>query len=139
MQSSDDIELENPEKQLSPAEKAIMEACDIATCLEASKCEKVESWPLSKVAVLLIDSKKENCHLLFSFITQGVWSVIERDLDTSECQLETVEEEKHVNKNKRVIKKPSKERPDVDETKTREVAYSAVKEATGMYLTALTH
>lgn len=138
MQSSDDIELENPEKQLSPAEKAIMEACDIATCLEASKDENVEGWPLSKVAVLLIDSKKEHCHLLFSFITQGVWSVIERDLDASECQPENVEES-HVNKKKRVIKKPSKEGLVVDETKTQQLAYSAVKEATGVYLSALTH
>ncbi|XP_022150350.1 uncharacterized protein LOC111018541 isoform X2 [Momordica charantia] len=132
MQSSDDTELENPEKQLSPAEKAIMDACDIATCLEASKDENVEGWPLSKVAVLLIDSRKECCHLLFSFITQGVWSVIEQDLDTSECQPETVEEEKHVNKKRRVIKKPSKEVSVVDEAKTQQLAYSAVKEATGI-------
>lgn len=132
MQSSDDIELENPEKQLSPAEKAIMDACDIATYLEASTYENVEGWPLSKVAVFLIDSKKEHCYLLFSFITQGVWSVIEQDIDTSECQLETVDEEKHVNKKKRVIKKPSKEGLVVDETKTQQLAYTAVKEATGI-------
>ncbi|KAG7025400.1 hypothetical protein SDJN02_11895 [Cucurbita argyrosperma subsp. argyrosperma] len=136
MQNSDDIELENPENQLSPAEKAIMDACDIATCLLASKDDDVEGWPLSKVAVLLIDSKRESCHLLFSVITQGVWSVIEQDLDTSECQPETVDEEKHVNKKKRVIKKPSKEGP-VDEIKTQQLAYSTVRKATGINQTDL--
>jgi len=139
MQSSDDIELENPEKQLSPAEKAIMDACGLATCLYTSKDENIEGWPLSKVAVFLIDSKKEHCHLLFSSITQGVWSVIEQNLDTSECQPKSVEEEKHVNKKKRVIKKPSKEGLVVVGTKTQQLAYSAVKEATGMYSTLLTH
>ncbi|XP_011656540.1 uncharacterized protein LOC101206764 isoform X1 [Cucumis sativus] len=132
MQSSDDIELENPEKQLSPAEKAIMDACDIATCLEASTDENVEGWPLSKVAVFLVDSKKEHCYLLFSFITQGVWSVIEQDIDSSEWQPETVDVERHVNKKKRVIKKPSKEGLVVDEAKTQQLAYTAVKEATGI-------
>ncbi|XP_022929889.1 uncharacterized protein LOC111436360 isoform X2 [Cucurbita moschata] len=132
MQSSDDIELENPEKQLSPAEKAIMDACGLATCLYTSKDENIEGWPLSKVAVFLIDSKKEHCHLLFSSITQGVWSVIEQNLDTSECQPKSVEEEKHVNKKKRVIKKPSKEGLVVVGTKTQQLAYSAVKEATGI-------
>lgn len=38
-----------------------------------------------------------------------------------------------------MIKKPSKEGLVVDETKTQQLAYTAVKEATGMYLTALTH
>ncbi|XP_038884898.1 uncharacterized protein LOC120075512 isoform X4 [Benincasa hispida] len=109
-----------------------MDACDIATCLEASTNENVEGWPLSKVAVFLIDSKREHCYLLFSFITQGVWSVIEQDIDTSECQPETVDEEKHVNKKKRVIKKASKEGLVVDEAKTQQLAYKAVKEATGI-------
>uniref|UniRef100_A0A6N2NBX5 DRBM domain-containing protein n=1 Tax=Salix viminalis TaxID=40686 RepID=A0A6N2NBX5_SALVM len=65
-------------------EERIMEACSISMSLDASEDDlNIEGWPISRVAVLLIDSKKENCFLQFGSITEGVWSVIEKDVDVS--------------------------------------------------------
>lgn len=133
MQRSNDTELDDLEKQFSVTEKRIMEACDISTSLDASKdVPNIEGWPISKVAVLLFDYKKENCFLLFSSITQGVWSVIEKDLDISNLTLEGMAEAKQVDKKKRFIRKPSKGESSVDESGVLRLAYLAVKEATGM-------
>jgi hypothetical protein len=132
MQRSNDTELDDLEKQFSLTEKTIMEACDISTSLDASKdIPNIERWPISKVAVFLFDSKK-NCFLLFSSITQGVWSVIEKDLDISNLTLEVMTEAKQVDKKKRFIRKPSKGESSVDESGLLQRAYLAVKEATGM-------
>lgn len=133
MQRSNDTELDELEKQFSVTEKRIMEACDISTSLDASKdVPNIDGWPMSKVAVLLLDSKKENCFLLFSSVTQGVWSVIEKDLDISNLTLEGMAEAKQVDKKKRFIRKPSKGESSVDESGLLRLAYLAVKEATGM-------
>ncbi|XP_059448657.1 uncharacterized protein LOC132179866 isoform X2 [Corylus avellana] len=133
MQRSNDTELDDLEKQFSVTEKRIMEACDISTSLDASKdVPNIDGWPMSKVAVLLLDSKKENCFLLFSSITQGVWSVIEKDLDISNLTLEGMAEAKQVDKKKRFIRKPSKGESSVDESGLLRLAYLAVKEATGI-------
>jgi hypothetical protein len=70
--------------------------------------------------------------LLFSSITQGVWSVIEKDLDISNLTLEVMTEAKQVDKKKRFIRKPSKGESSVDESGLLQLAYLAVKEATGM-------
>ncbi|KAK6142731.1 hypothetical protein DH2020_023079 [Rehmannia glutinosa] len=52
------------ENHLSVTEKAIKDACDIAVALDASRdFPNTDGWPISKVAVLLIDSKKEDCML----------------------------------------------------------------------------
>ncbi|KAL3815118.1 hypothetical protein ACJIZ3_016386 [Penstemon smallii] len=67
--------------QLSVTEKAIKNACDIALTLDASiDYPNTEGWPMHKVAVLLIDSKKENCMIQFGDITEGVWSLFEKDV-----------------------------------------------------------
>ncbi|XP_071690271.1 uncharacterized protein [Rutidosis leptorrhynchoides] len=113
MSKSDRPVLDDPEKQLSLAEKAIMDACTISkTLLDATtngSCS-VKEWPISKVAVLLIDSKKENCFLQFN---DGVWSLIEKDL-YSEKEYE-----------KKRLRK-------YDEDEEVGFAFIAVKEATGI-------
>jgi dGTP triphosphohydrolase len=61
-----------------------MSSYDICTLLDASKkVPNIEGWPVSKVAVLLVDSKKENCFLRSCSITDGAWSLIEKDVDAS--------------------------------------------------------
>ncbi|KAF5465331.1 hypothetical protein F2P56_015351 [Juglans regia] len=138
MQRSDDTELDDLEKQLSVTERTIMEACDISTKLDASKdVPNIEGWPMSKVSVLLFDYKKENCFLLFSSTTQGVWSVIEKDVDISNLNSEGQVEAKQMNRKRRVIRKPSKEDPNVNESALLQLAYLAVKEATGINQTDL--
>ncbi|KAK3204456.1 hypothetical protein Dsin_018502 [Dipteronia sinensis] len=131
MQISNDAELDDMEKQLSLTEKSIMDACDISKCLDASKdFPSIEGWPISKIAVLVIDSKKENCFLQFGSITKGVWSVIEKDVNASSCIAEGMEG-KHLNKKIKVTKKPLRDEVSNDEVFFQQFAISAVKEATG--------
>ncbi|MCH95404.1 hypothetical protein A2U01_0016379, partial [Trifolium medium] len=132
MQKLNEVELIDVEKQLSLTEKVIMDACDICRCLDASKTvPNVQGWPISKVSILLIDSKKENCFLLFDSITSGVWSVVEKNVDTSSQNPEVGSETKNTNKRKRVIRKSAKDEFKVDEDELLQVGYSAIKEATG--------
>ncbi|KAI3756633.1 hypothetical protein L1987_56455 [Smallanthus sonchifolius] len=80
MCQSDHTIINDPENQLSLTEKAIMDACTISeTLLNASAniSNVISEWKITKVAVLLIDSKKENCFLQFN---DGVWLVIEKEL-----------------------------------------------------------
>ncbi|KAK2641830.1 hypothetical protein Ddye_023593 [Dipteronia dyeriana] len=131
MLRSNDAELDDMEKQLSLTEKSIVDACDISKSLDASKdVPSIEGWPISKIAVLLIDSKKDNCFLQFGSITKGVWSVIEKDLNTSSCIAEG-REGKHLHKKIKVTKKPLRDEVSNDEVFFQQFAISAVKEATG--------
>ncbi|MQL74866.1 hypothetical protein Taro_007206 [Colocasia esculenta] len=126
--------------QLSITEKMVWDACNICTGLnEARDISAMENWPVSKVAVLLVDSTKTNCFLQFSSITQGVWSLIEKDVDKSfGTQL-----------NISVIDTTSKKRKnahghlqDKIEDAFQSLAFSAVKEKTGITeeeLTILEH
>ncbi|KAJ6733883.1 ALEURONE LAYER MORPHOGENESIS PROTEIN [Salix koriyanagi] len=114
-------------------EESIMEACSISMSLDASEDDlNIDGWPISKVAVFLVDSRKENCFLQFGSITEGVWSVIEKDVDVSNNSLEVPVDSDHVNKKKRIIKKPLKGKSSSKEGHFQQFAFSAVKEATGI-------
>ncbi|KAL9431733.1 hypothetical protein AB3S75_026850 [Citrus x aurantiifolia] len=128
LQRSNDSELDDPDKQLSVTEKKIMDACDISNSLDASKdIPSTEGWPISKVAVLLIDSRKENCFLKHSSMTEGVFSLIEKDLDVSSCISEVMSEGKQKRKKIKVTRNFFEDA--VDEDTLQQVAFSAVKEA----------
>ncbi|QCD88448.1 hypothetical protein DEO72_LG3g2996 [Vigna unguiculata] len=132
MQNSNEEELTDVEKQLSLTEKMIMEACDVSKSLDVSKSvPNIEGWPITKVTILLIDSKKEKCFLLFGSITNGVWSLVEKGLVTSNQSSEVTSETKQ-HKKKRVLKKSSKDELKVNEDVFLQVGYSAIKEATGI-------
>lgn len=127
-----ETELLDVDEQLSVVEKVIMEACDICMCLDASKnVPNIEGWPIAKVAVLLIDCKKEKCIFLSDSITKGVWSVIEKDVDLSSQCYEDTKVAKYALKKRRVLRKQTKEKSNVDEAGLLQFAYSAVKEAVG--------
>lgn len=129
------MESQNLDKQFSITEKMIMDACDISKNLDASReVPNFEGWPISKVSVLLVDSKKENCFLLFSSITQGVWSVIQKDVDVSKQSFQVTTEANCADKKRRVIGKPLKFKSKIDEAGFQQLAYLAIKEATGMVL-----
>ncbi|KAL8238683.1 hypothetical protein R6Q59_015250 [Mikania micrantha] len=88
MRQSNRPNLDDPENQLSLTEKAIMDACTMSkTLLNAldNISNVIEEWSITKVAVLLIDLKMENCFLKFG---NGVWSVIEKDLypESKKCK-----------------------------------------------------
>lgn len=125
-----ETDLVDVEEQLSLTEKAITSSYDICTVLDPSKSvPNVEGWPISKVAVLLVDGKKENCYLRFCSATGGAWSLIEKDVDTSGQISEVTRDVKCTYQKRRVIKKPSKD--GLNEGRILEVGYSAVKEAAG--------
>ncbi|CAL0322108.1 unnamed protein product [Lupinus luteus] len=133
MQKPDETELFDAEKQLSLTEKKIMDACDICTCLDASKnVPNIKGWPISKVSVLLIDGEKKNCVLLFSSITEGVWSVLEKDAVTPSQSSEVTNGTTVTYIKRRVIKKRTKDESNVDDSAFLQIGYSAVKEAAGI-------
>ncbi|OMO61309.1 hypothetical protein COLO4_33468 [Corchorus olitorius] len=98
---SDDTQVSNIEKhELSLTEQAIKDACDVCTSLDASSdVPDIKGWPLSKVAVLLVDQKKENCALQSDAINDNVWSVIEKKVDAIGCTSEA----EHGNKRQRTL------------------------------------
>ncbi|KAK6142716.1 hypothetical protein DH2020_023064 [Rehmannia glutinosa] len=116
------------ENHLSVTEKAIKDACDIAVALDASRdFPNTDGWPISKVAVLLIDSKKEDCMLQFGAVTKGVWSLIEKELNESSINREISAEEKIGYKRKRNSLKAS-----TYDTEFLQLAYDVVKDFNGI-------
>ncbi|KAF8393888.1 hypothetical protein HHK36_020086 [Tetracentron sinense] len=133
MQGCNRDELDDLDKQLSITEKMIMDACDISIGLDASKdVPSTKEWPISKVAIFLIDSMKKNCLLLFSSTTRGVWSLIDKDLDDPNYNMEGILEPKITKKKKRITKRPLGNELNTFEAVFQQLAFSAVKETTGI-------
>ncbi|WOK96481.1 hypothetical protein Cni_G05188 [Canna indica] len=75
---------QDPDKDLSIMEKHIINACDISSTLDATKnAPDMEGWPVSQIAVFLVDADLNKCYLEFGSITQGSWSLLEKKLDKS--------------------------------------------------------
>jgi len=69
---------------LSVTDKAIIDACDIAEALDPTKdSPEMIMWPISKVAVLLLNRTKKVCLLEHGSETKGVWSIFEKDIKTA--------------------------------------------------------
>ncbi|OQU89576.1 hypothetical protein SORBI_3002G217000 [Sorghum bicolor] len=69
---------------LSVTDKAIIDACDIAEALDPMKdSPEMILWPISKVAVLLLNPTKKVCLLERGSKTKGVWSIFEKDIKTT--------------------------------------------------------
>ncbi|GMH08670.1 hypothetical protein Nepgr_010510 [Nepenthes gracilis] len=123
-------ELDDVEGQLSLTEKMIMDACDISKSLDSSKDVPItEGWPITKLAIFLVDNWKENCFLLHSAITQGVWSLIEKDLNALDQSTEHMSGARLVKK--RITKKLQKENQNADETAMQQLAFTIVNNACG--------
>ncbi|KVH80427.1 hypothetical protein Ccrd_025497 [Cynara cardunculus var. scolymus] len=127
MRQSDRPIIDDPENQLSLTEKAIMDACTISeTLLDASAniSSIIKGWPITKVAVLLIDSKRENCFLQFN---NGVWSVIEKEISS---EVSGIGSESKTNKKRRML---YMNKDDAEgEAGFQQLALSAVKEVAGI-------
>lgn len=127
------------DKQFSITEEMVMDACNICTELDASKdAPNIEGWPVSKVAVFVVDSVRMNCLLQFSSKTQGVWSLIEKDLNSPSYKSEVVSETCSVGRKKSALTKLSADEPTAGEAALKQLAFSAVKEKTGIDSTYLT-
>lgn len=84
MKESEPQVMYGTEDRLSITERAIQCACDTALGLDASRdFPKMEGWPIYKLTVLLIDSKKENCILQSDAVTEGALSLIQKELSVS--------------------------------------------------------
>ncbi|XP_034582179.1 uncharacterized protein [Setaria viridis] len=69
---------------LSVTDKAVVDACDIAEALDATKdSPEMTMWPISKVAVLLLDRAKKMCLLEHGSETKGVFSLLEKDIKSA--------------------------------------------------------
>ncbi|CAD6224849.1 unnamed protein product [Miscanthus lutarioriparius] len=69
---------------LSVTDKAIIDACDTAEALDPTKdSPEMIMWPISKVAVLLLNRTKKVCLLEHGSETKGVWSMFEKDIKTA--------------------------------------------------------
>ncbi|XP_070018458.1 uncharacterized protein [Nicotiana sylvestris] len=118
---------------LSVAEKAIQDACNISCALDASKnVPSINKWLIAKVSVLLLDSKKETCWLLYSSVTDGVWSLLEKNLELPSAEIEGMVEGKHLNKKRRTSMRPVKVEQKGDDSGFQQFAFLAVKDATGI-------
>ncbi|CAN1247903.1 hypothetical protein LINPERPRIM_LOCUS6544 [Linum perenne] len=132
-QGSNDTQLVNQEKQLSLTEKKIVDACNIALSLDASKVTPtVHESAVSKVAVLLVDSVKQNALLQFGSVTEGVWSVIEKEVEVCNLTEEKSSNSMDSGKRRRVLKGPSKREGSITEDVLKKTATLAVNEATGI-------
>lgn len=118
--------------QLSITEEMVMSACNICRELDASRdAPSMEKWPVFKVAVFVVDSTKMNCLLQFSSKTQGVWSLIEKDIDTRHYNMEALSETNNTDIKKRSAASASRNALAASEAALRQLAFSAVKEETG--------
>jgi hypothetical protein len=72
------------EERLSATDIAAVQACEIAAKLDASKASPdMAMWPISKVAVLLLDRTRKKCLIEYGAITKGVCSIIENEFDAT--------------------------------------------------------
>ncbi|CAH8312949.1 unnamed protein product [Eruca vesicaria subsp. sativa] len=93
-------------------EKVVVDACSLSDSLGASSdISSLKKWPISKVAVLLVDSKKTCCYLQHSSITQGVWSLLEKPIEREITSAAGGQNEEAI---------------------FQKVAFSAIEEATGI-------
>ncbi|KAJ0250817.1 Uncharacterized protein HA466_0140980 [Hirschfeldia incana] len=100
------------EQQTVLLEKVIVDACSLSMSLDASSdFSSLKKWPIKKVAVLLVDSKKTCCYLQHSSITQGVWSILEKTIEKEEVAAAKGQSEEAI---------------------FQKVAFAAIKEATGI-------
>ncbi|KAM3380063.1 hypothetical protein P3S68_005636 [Capsicum galapagoense] len=130
MHRSDYTDVDDLESQLSFTEKAIMRACDVSLTLDDAEVVQLsQKWPTSKVAVFLVDSRRENCLLMHSSMTCAVWSIIEKRFDGSSGH---PSDSKCINKKRRASKIFSTVLQYADGAALQELALSAAAEATGI-------
>ncbi|TVU21226.1 hypothetical protein EJB05_30851, partial [Eragrostis curvula] len=67
--------------EASVTDKAFEDACGIAKALDAKEdSPQTSMWPISKVAVLLVDPTGKKCLIDYASVTKGVWSILEKDI-----------------------------------------------------------
>nr|GLL25238.1 uncharacterized protein LOC109161585 [Ipomoea trifida] len=134
MRQADYSKMDGFENELSQTEKAIVNACSVSSALDASKTVPiVDGWPVSKVAIFLVNLRKENCMLIDSSITHGVWSVIEKDVEVSSANADNPLESKCKSKQKGAAETFLEDQEiNSNDARLLDLALLAVKDATGI-------
>ncbi|KAG1363706.1 hypothetical protein COCNU_11G005330 [Cocos nucifera] len=110
-----------------------MDACNISEALDASNnAPNVEGWPICKVAVFLINHTKERCLLQFGSLTQGVWSLLEQELEEPiDNQVGGTQMNKNASKNRRIASGCSDGSSDNDYV-LQQLAFSILEQKAGI-------
>lgn len=122
------VDLDEP---LSFTERMIMDSCNVSLALDASKsAPNMEGWPISKVAVFLVDPSEEHCLLRSNGSTKVIIkSLVEKNL---EMPLENVEDMKNELQSKSNVSGSLGGKFNDLEGFLQEVAFSTVKEEMGI-------
>ncbi|KAF3789949.1 hypothetical protein EJ110_NYTH05510 [Nymphaea thermarum] len=125
--------------QKTITEKMIMEAFDVCNGLNAlASLPRKDSWPVSKVSVLLVDTAKQNFLLEFGSVIHGVWSLIEKDITTAATHASGQNDlEKQITPAKKIFRgttqsKQASSPVTLDEEALLQVAHSACNDKTGL-------
>ncbi|GLJ21692.1 hypothetical protein SUGI_0404210 [Cryptomeria japonica] len=118
-------------------EKMVKEACDTCEALESPRTiSDINTWPVSKVAVFVVDAAYERCILIFGSVTRGVWSLVEKDVDGFDSLHGLTLEDAKKNKERGLRKRQHGDMPSGtvinDFKKLLSLAFSAVTEQTGL-------
>ncbi|KAH9301831.1 hypothetical protein KI387_013414 [Taxus chinensis] len=126
-------------QQATITEKMVKEACDTCEALNSPRTMlDINTLPVSKVAVFVVDAAYERCILIFGSITRGVWSLVEKDVEGFDRLHGVTVEIAKQNKEKVLRKRPLGDMPSgirvnetaINEPKLLGLAFSAVKEQT---------
>lgn len=118
--------------QFSITEKMIEDACNTCIRLDPSKdTPNIEAWPISKVAVFLVDPTKEKCMLQFSSVTQGVWSLVEQTLEAGSEKAGKGYKSNTFSSQKVNFNRSSRTKCYQQEKVLEQLAFSAVQQLTG--------
>lgn len=121
------------DSQLSVTEQVIMNACKVSSALFALEdVPGTLGWPISKVSVLLVDSRRENCLLLFDSITKGIWSPIERDVDFSATKSASIVDQNSTSEIIKCSRLLSTDEVHNNEDALLQLAFSGIKEIAGI-------
>ncbi|XP_028547931.1 uncharacterized protein LOC110113969 isoform X2 [Dendrobium catenatum] len=121
------------DEPLSITERMIMDACNVSSALDASKdFPDMKGWPISKVAVFLVDPSKEHCLLRSSSSTVTVKLLIEKNLEMPLENVVGVPEMGNALGSNTNASGLLKDKFNGLEDRLQEVAFSTVKEEMGI-------
>ncbi|PKA48695.1 hypothetical protein AXF42_Ash018512 [Apostasia shenzhenica] len=123
--------LEDAHRQLSITEMMVMDACDICSALdETMDAFPLDEWPITKVAVFLVDLTRKKCFLKKDNIIKGSWSLFEKDLKTPLDKLLTRAQLKSASIYRSADESSRENASDIEDV--LQIAYSVVEQETGI-------
>ncbi|TVU21413.1 hypothetical protein EJB05_31046, partial [Eragrostis curvula] len=114
--------------EASVTDRAFEDACGIAEALNAKEdSPQTSMWPISKLAVLLVDPTGKKCLIDYASVTKGVWSILEKDITAASGKSRNIDIDLSAPGSSHEI-----ELIDSEPYKLQHAAYSEVESKTGM-------